>query len=147
MQIQLVETKVYSLVICDQEEDKPLTGLKVGTAFHPAELEQFTIVFDLQVATSDNERVFDIKFVAFFKSDKEITEADRELHFFNVNAPAIAYPFLRSYVANVMLLSGYEPVMLSTINFSQLAKDIAAENEVKEIQDNSGMIEKPEDRN
>ena len=42
--------------------------------------------------------------------------------FLHVNAPAIAYPFLRAYIANLLLISGYDPLMLPSINFDAMWK-------------------------
>jgi len=52
-----------------------------------------------------------------FETDEEITEEFKNSHFPKINAPAIAYPYLRAYVSNLTLQSGVTPVMLPTINF------------------------------
>lgn len=42
--------------------------------------------------------------------------------FAKINAPAIAYPFLRAYIANFFISSGYNALMLPTINFQAMAE-------------------------
>ena len=52
-----------------------------------------------------------------FITDEEITEDFKISHFPKINAPAIAYPYLRAFVSNLTLQSGVDPAMLPTINF------------------------------
>lgn len=62
-------------------------------------------------------------YLAEFETDEPIDQEFMDGHFPSVNAPAIAYPFLRSYVSTVTLNSGVEPMILPTINFQALAKE------------------------
>lgn len=52
-----------------------------------------------------------------FSTDCEITDDLKNSDFIKINAAAIAYPFLRSFVANLTLQAGYPSVILPTINF------------------------------
>ena len=58
-----------------------------------------------------------------FSVDGEITEGFKLSDFPKINAPAIAFPYLRAYISNLTLQSGLEPVMLPSINFVTLAKE------------------------
>ncbi|WP_222708016.1 protein-export chaperone SecB [Algibacter pacificus] len=58
-----------------------------------------------------------------FKLDKDISEEFKLSDFPKINAPAIAFPYLRAYISNLTLQSGFEPVMLPSINFVNLAKE------------------------
>ena len=64
-----------------------------------------------------NKNKLSFKIVFNFITDEQITEEFKHSHFPKINAPAIAYPYLRAYVSNLTLQSGVTPVMLPTINF------------------------------
>ncbi|ENM3932477.1 protein-export chaperone SecB [Vibrio cholerae] len=64
----------------------------------------------------------DIKYVALFEGDDEFDEEFQQSAFPRVNAPAIAYPFLRAFIGTFLLNGGYEPIMLPSVNFSALYK-------------------------
>ena len=44
--------------------------------------------------------------------------------FVMINAPAIAYPFLRTFVQQLTLLAGVQPLMLPVVNFVEHANGI-----------------------
>ena len=58
-----------------------------------------------------------------FRLDEEITEEFKLSDFPKINAPAIAFPYLRALVSNITLQSGFDPVMLPSINFVKLAEE------------------------
>ena len=66
---------------------------------------------------NDKKFNLDIKAMFDFLTDEEISEEFKQSHFPRINAPAIAYPYLRAYVSNLTLQSGVNPAMLPTINF------------------------------
>ena len=68
---------------------------------------KLTYVVDFQVADS---------IVEDFKVTTE-TLADT---FLQVNAPAIAYPYLRAYVTTICVNSGYTPLLLPPVNFQAI---------------------------
>lgn len=138
MNIQIIETKVDELSFRKIEPkakdesvidaDSSPISFSVAPAFNPDERKQFAVIFKITVKTSDEIAEFSVKYVAYFGSDEDITDDERNSPFFSINAPAIGYPFLRSYISNLMLISGYEPVMLPTINFVKMAQDKAAQD-------------------
>jgi preprotein translocase subunit SecB len=122
MNIKLVESSVDTLTLEKTDEKIKNLQFSLGTAFSADDLKSFLIIFDL-ILKVDDDRVLTIKYLSQFQADEEITEEYRKSHFFSVNAPAIAYPFLRAYVANFMLSSGFDPMILPTINFVKLGED------------------------
>ena len=58
-----------------------------------------------------------------FGLDEDITEEFKVSDFPKINAPAIAFPYLRAFISNVTLQSGFNPVMLPSINFVEFAKN------------------------
>lgn len=87
------------------------------------ETNKFAISFDVSIKVNVEEvLLINIEYWAFFEADQALTEAFLNGHFTSVNAPAIAFPYLRSFVTNVLVNAGYPAVYLPTINFVELAK-------------------------
>jgi len=122
MNIQLVGSIVDDLSLSKTSE--PLGDMKFSliTAFSEDSINTFEIIFNLKIQVG-KDRILTVKYISEFEADQDITEEDRTSHFFFINAPAIAYPFLRAYIANFMLSSGFNPEILPSINFVKLAKD------------------------
>lgn len=64
-----------------------------------------------------------VVYLARFETTEDLTDEFMESHFVGMNAPAISYPYLRAYISQVLLISGYPPVTLPTINFQDMFKD------------------------
>lgn len=65
----------------------------------------------------------EIDIVAFFSFDNKI-ERDQLNKMFFINAPAIVFPYLRSYITTLTVLSGIDPVILPTLNLSGIGKEL-----------------------
>lgn len=83
--------------------------------------DKFAITFDVLV---HNSILFKMRvtYTAIFKTSERFKEDFLKSDFARINAPAIAYPFLRSYVSFITLNSGYEPALLPTINFVEFSE-------------------------
>lgn len=99
-------------------------------SFSPIFLEDeeniFFVHFALKVSKIDNDQdlgEFEVEFAARFSNDEGITEKFKSSHFPKVNAPAIAYPFLRASVNNFFTSSGYSSVLLPTYNFTKVKNE------------------------
>ena len=105
----------YSLLNKRNQRKENSLGLRFRKLFSNKNKFTFKIIFNLII----NDREFDLNIEAMFnfETDEEITEEFKNSHFPKINAPAIAYPYLRAYVSNLTLQSGVAPVMLPTINF------------------------------
>lgn len=106
----------------NQYEDVDNISFGFTPEFYDDNLKSYDIVFHMNF----NHRsgvVFEMKYRAQFVTDDDITDEFKKSHFIFVNSPAIAYPFLRACVANIMLLSGYDPIMLPTVNFQKMFND------------------------
>ena len=105
----------YSLLNKRNQRKENSLGLRFRKLFSNKNKFTFKIIFNLII----NDREFDLNIEAMFnfETDEEITEEFKNSHFPKINAPAIAYPYLRAYVSNLTLQSGATPVMLPTINF------------------------------
>lgn len=122
MNITLKSSKIDELSFKKNGETIEQMEFSVSTAFSTEEINSFLIVFELKLQ-ADDEYTLSIRHLSHFEASMEIKEEDRQSPFFSINAPAIAYPFLRAYVANFLLSSGFEAKLLPTINFVKLAQD------------------------
>ena len=124
MKIQLDNWKVINMnfsFLDENKRDANSFDLKSGSYFIENEKKSFRIGFNLEVKDID----FDLSIEALFmfSLDEEITEEFKLSDFPKINAPAIAFPYLRALVSNLTLQSGFDPVMLPSINFVKLAEE------------------------
>lgn len=83
---------------------------------------RFFVRFDLKL----DDQKFDLSIEVVYSFEVTEGAVDEEFmnsHFPKVNAPAIAFPFLRAMISTITLQAGLRPVMLPSINFSKLAED------------------------
>lgn len=138
MNLQLLSTHVENLSLYKvdvdnvQEIDNHL-NLQYGNAFSEQTTNTFQVFFELEIYVKKDCKLLDIdqknvshkmeiKFIALFRTDESIKSDFRNSDFPKVNAPAIAYPFLRSFIGTFLLNGGFEPVLLPSFNFSEAAK-------------------------
>ncbi len=116
MNIKLIRTHVDELSLLKNEGKMESIEFSFSTAFSEKQKNSFLIIFNLKLRIND-ESILTVSYFSEFEADQDIGFDDQESKFFSINAPAIAYPFLRAYIANFTLSSGFDPVMLPTINF------------------------------
>ncbi len=124
MKIQLENWKVLNLNFsATPEENKKENSFDLSTVhFFPEDNPKlFKISFEIEVR--DKRFDLNIESVFIFKLDNNITEEFKLSDFPKINAPAIAFPYLRAYISNLTLQSGYESVILPSINFVNLSKE------------------------
>lgn len=126
MNIHLQNSIIDSLKISkgsvelDNLEEPFSIGFK--SEFFDSDPLRYDIVFNIRIKHRQGI-IFDIIYRSKFSTDSDINIDFHSSPFVFVNSPAIAYPFLRAYVANVTLLSGYDPMMIPTLNFQKLYND------------------------
>ena len=90
--------------------------------FLPEESSQFGILFKLTLACEETFQI-QLHALAEFSCNQVLTQEFISSHFPKINAPAIAFPYLRSFIANLMLNAGYPPLHLPSVNFVQLVEE------------------------
>lgn len=115
--IRLVSTKAKSLQLQSLEDDSEET-LHLGFEAKYSESQDtiFQIEFEIELRSKDAH--MKVVFEAEFEVEGKIEGELKSSPFVRVNAPAIAYPFLRSFISTTLLQAGYVPVILPTINFT-----------------------------
>lgn len=124
MKISLKECKVQEMTFSivkndDRKEDS--FDLKTSQVFPEEENRRFDLFFEIDVKDTDFDLF--IKMLFIFEIDDDITEEFKVSDFPKINAPAIAFPYLRTLISNITLQSGFRPVMLPSINFVEFAKN------------------------
>ena len=122
--------KVVSLALesmHDERENRRCDGLpagerKVNLSYEVGTNDRhenlFSIKFNLHLIEKDKLEI-KLEYLTVFESDDPISKEFIEGHFVNVNAPAIAYPYLRAFVSNLTLNSGLGGIILPTMNFQK----------------------------
>ena len=130
MDITFIESKLVSLsFLTEQENLEDNFNLKFTSAFSEDEVKKFIVKFDV-VLTSDNGVSISLEYVGLFETEVDITEEFQKGKFVTVNAPAIIFPYLRSFVTTFTVNAGLAPVILPTINFQALADNKTKEARV-----------------
>ncbi len=120
MKIGLVYNKAEFLQLKKNEEIPKDEASKFQFDFEvsypPDESDKFFIIFNLEIKHPGD---FELKtqYISMFITSETIDEEFRNSEFTLVNAPAIAFPFMRSFIATITLNAGYNPAILPSINF------------------------------
>ena len=125
--LQLQGSRVERLLLnkdIELESSKSnVKSLSVFTKFPNSDSESrdFLVTFEIVLSLSQGY-LLEIEHSSIFTSNVNLDKKFQESNFPKVNAPAIAYPFLRTFIANFLLYSGYEPIILPSINFTKFKK-------------------------
>ncbi len=85
------------------------------------ELNKFAVHFLLNLKNKNFDLA--VNSVAIFLTDVKLESEFLDSAFCNINAPAIAFPYIRTYVSNLTLNSGFNPIILPSFNFVNLHKE------------------------
>lgn len=113
----------------NRETEQPELELEImPKVFYPEDSEnEFTIIIDLKISSKDH---FNIAIVAFgsFELNKSTTDLDSKT-FINTNAPAIMFPYVRSFLSTLTsnLGSGILPIILPPHFFKGELEEFKAE--------------------
>lgn len=124
MKLQIQEYKISELHLdkrlSDQKREKMEMNLQVAQTRDPKSSKSFLIAFKIKLLSAEFQ--LGLTMVFKFIADCEITDEFMNGTFPKINAPAIAFPYVRAYISNLTLQSGYTAIMLPSINFVELSK-------------------------
>jgi len=125
MNITLKHTEVRNLELkrIDEEAEEDDINFSFSVGFNEELKNSFIIAFDYYVFHKEERFSLKIDYVAYFNTDEEISKEFKDSHFPLVNAPAIAYPFLRSFIGTLTVNAGYGAFIIPTVNFQKLANE------------------------
>jgi len=113
-----METDSFDPHITDNISE-PKFGVNCLTS--KANSKSFAIKFDIGLKNENRNFSLKITSVAHFESDEDLDDGFLTSDFVVVNAPAIAFPYVRAFISNFILSSGFSPVFLPTFNFMAMA--------------------------
>lgn len=91
-------------------------------AQYPAQSERdFVVRFEAEIAAKAGVLI-QLDYAGFFESPVPITAEFREGPFPAVNAPAITYPYLRSFITTLTANAGIQPIILPILNLRTVVK-------------------------
>ncbi len=98
-------------------------NMQVKESFRDMDSSSFIIEF--VITLTNNATNFNVNVIAngLFKTNVEIDDVFKKSMFIKANAPAIAFPYLRTFVSNLILNAGYHPVILPSYNFLKMAEE------------------------
>lgn len=125
MKLRLIESKVLELQFQDMiGNSNERNSFELTYTVNRLESQKFEVQFILEIL---DPKVFalDLCHNFVFETDEEITDNESDFKnnpFFNQNAPAIAYPYIRAFISTLMLNAGYPALMLPSINLVEYTK-------------------------
>ena len=85
------------------------------------EENKYKVEINIKIEDKNKSLNIEITAVGFFEFDSGIEESKKSI-FFNVNAPAILFPYIRAYISALTSLSGIKTITIPTINLSGRAE-------------------------
>lgn len=84
---------------------------------------------DFIVTISTENKTFNLQVQAFshFEIKGDVSEEVYK-NYTTINAPAIAYPYLRAFISNVVIQTGMKPIILPPLNFTILPQPVETES-------------------
>jgi preprotein translocase subunit SecB len=93
--------------------------LKVTPCFNETLPNDYSISFDMKINSScPNYLILHIESMAYFQTTTPINDEFKESAFVNISSPAIAFPFLRSFINTLTSNAGMAPIILPAFNFA-----------------------------
>jgi len=123
LQVTDVKLKVdtFDQYSTDEIESGPFN---IDCQFSETESKLFGISFEINLKNKNQDFELRVKAIAHFECDENINQEFMQSDFVFINAPAIAFPYLRAFISNITLNSGYNPVILPAFNFVAMANAI-----------------------
>ena len=87
------------------------------------ENRNYTVNFNVLLTDSKKGLTVKLNASALFEAQNKITEEFKNSQFVRTNSPAIAFPYLRSFITTLTSNTGIGQVILPTMNFSQMESE------------------------
>ena len=126
--LQLKKTTVQELHLTnskgnlDINESSFSLALAIGLPDSEQEInpKNFAVTFKSEFQLKEGF-ILKVEYQSIFETDIPIDEEIKNGKFLTVNAPAIAFPFFRAFIATFLISSGFEPIILPSINFKGMS--------------------------
>jgi preprotein translocase subunit SecB len=100
----------------DSDPDDSVNAIRYSPVYRDDKQREFAVVFDL-VQHLPPAGLLKLNYIAVFETEGDIDPVFKEGLLPRVNAPAVAYPYLRALVSQFSALAGLETCTLPIKNF------------------------------
>lgn len=90
----------------------------VNTGFNETDPTHYTVNFDVSITNKQENIKLFVKAMGLFETNMLIDESFKTSGLVQLNSPAIAFPFVRSFVNTLTTNAGIRPIILPAFNFS-----------------------------
>lgn len=90
----------------------------------------FKVALNFEAPEKDEIYDMSVEYHALFECSMNITEEFLNSDFVKISAPAIGFPYLRSFISTFSVQGGLPPIILPSINFIQFSKELDKQKEV-----------------
>ncbi len=114
------KVKKLSLEAVNEKRNRNIFRFSCGNELSETDEKEFFIGFKMTLKGSGFNIEIEMHFS--FEADEALNDDFKNSPFMKINAPAIAFPYLRAYISNVTLQSGYDAVVIPSVNFVKIAE-------------------------
>lgn len=118
----LITNDVLKENVTEDKEKKETFTIGFSVAYPENKDDEFEVIFTTTVNLASGW-ILNVEYVSIFKTSDPTDDTFKDSPFPVVNAPAIAFPFLRSFVATLLLNAGHPAVIFPAINFTTFEKE------------------------
>ncbi|RDE66759.1 hypothetical protein DPV96_06925 [Aggregatibacter segnis] len=125
MSLQLKKVSVQEIHLSkskdelDPKENGFSLGVAIGIPDDSQDSKLFAVTFKSEFQIKEGF-ILKVEYQSIFESNIPIDKDFKQNKFLTINAPAIAFPFFRAFIATFLTNSGFEPIILPSINFNKL---------------------------
>ncbi|HKM93446.1 MAG TPA: protein-export chaperone SecB [Prolixibacteraceae bacterium] len=106
----------------DEQKSKMDVSIEFGLGFDEQQSNNYSVTFKVELKRQNNSFSLNLQATALFESQEPIDENFKKSGFVKTNSPAIAFPFIRSFINTLTTNAGISPVILPAFNFSDSTK-------------------------
>ena len=112
----------YKKDITEEDQLDTSVNIRKEPIFKEGIDNEYVIFFN---GSFENE-IFDLKieFIAIFGTSEAIDDNFKKSTFAKINSPAIAFPYLRSFISTLTLNAGLPPLILPAYNFTKENEEV-----------------------
>lgn len=111
MEFDLIDMEVKNLHLQKESLDsakKPVYQLKIDSAMDYNQADMMTVRLNVTtLMTADNKFKLEIEHIFYFKFNGPVTGEEAQQALVDAKTEAIVFPYIRSYITNLLAMSGY----------------------------------------
>ncbi len=108
----------------EEKEIEVEVNLKVDIWYWQGLDQNYGVNFDINVNDKSQFVEIAVEALGLFKTEHPMDEEFKKSDWVKLNSPAIAFPFLRSFISTVSINAGCSALILPSYNFISMAQEI-----------------------